>query len=133
LALIILAGAFELGRYSVYAGHPELAQAEQANAIIARVGKLIQLPTGETPTMATISDAASAKAGQPFLANAANGDVLIVYQNAGVALLYRPSSDKLIAVGPIDTSPQTQSEAQAETPIAPVATSTDDATTTSKN
>ena len=39
------------------------------------MGQLIQL-TAETPT---INDAASAKKEQPFLVNAANGDVLIVY------------------------------------------------------
>lgn len=106
--LIVLTLVFEAGRWSVYSAHPELSQTEQAQALLANVGKLIQLPAGETPTMATINDAASAKVAQPFLANAQNGDVLIVYAQAGEAILYRPSTDKLIAVGPVDnTSPST--------------------------
>lgn len=108
-AIAILAGAYELGRMSVYQAHPELSRTEQANAILAKVGKLIKLPTGEIPQMATINDAEGAKKAQPFLINAENGDVLIVYQNAGEALLYRPSSNMLIAVGPVDTAaPQQQ-------------------------
>ena len=103
-ALVLLVLVFEAGRWTVYRAHPDLSQAEQANAILKNVGDLIQLPTGETPTMATINDAASAKKAQPFLTNAQNGDVLIVYPDAAEALLYRPSTNKLIAVGPVDNS-----------------------------
>jgi hypothetical protein len=124
VVLILLGAAFELGRYNVYQANPGLEGQEQATAVLDKVGQLIQLPQSETPTMATISNAASARQGQPFLANAQNGDVLIVYTNAGEALLYRPSNNKLIAVGPVDTSgPQTSA---AETPVpASVATTTD--------
>lgn len=103
--ILALALAFEAGRYSVYYAHPELSRAEQAQAILSKVGQLIQLPRGETPTMAAISDAAAVKKDQPFLSNAENGDVLIVYQNAQEALLYRPSTGKLIAVGPVNNPP----------------------------
>lgn len=129
-ALLLIALAFALGRWSVYSAHPELLGAEQASQILANVGKLIQLPASETPTMATINDAASAKKAQPFLANAENGDILIVYQNAAEALLYRPSTDKLIAVGPVDSgagAPQVQAPAPA-----PAATSTNDKATSAK-
>jgi hypothetical protein len=122
---------FELGRYTVYQANPSLQGQEQAAEILQKVGQLIQLPPNETPTMATISDAQSAKQGQPFLTNAENGDVLIVYPNAREALLYRPSTNKLIAVGPVDsTSPEAQT-AQASV-SAPAATSTDASSTISK-
>lgn len=128
-AALVLAGTFELGRASVYRAHPEISSQEQVNAILQKVGALIQLPPGETPTMATINDAASAKKSQPFLANAQNGDVLIVYPNAAEALLYRPSTDKLIAVGPVNnTGPQQVSPV----PPAPAASSTNATTTKSK-
>lgn len=114
LAIIVIialgAAAFFGGRMSVYKAHPELTNAEQAEAILAKVGKLIKLPEGETPSMATIEDAASVKAGQPFLVNAENGDVLIVYSAAATAILYRPSADQLIAVGPVDTSAPQQEQ-----------------------
>ncbi|MFZ1075465.1 MAG: hypothetical protein WAN50_03775 [Minisyncoccia bacterium] len=99
-AAAILFGVYELGRYSVYQANPGLANAEQANSILENVGKLINLPN-ETPTMATIKDAISAKQGQPFLVDAEDGDVLIVYPNAAQAFLYRPSVNKLINVGPV--------------------------------
>lgn len=102
--LVLLVGGYEFGRSSVYREYPQLVGIEQANAIIAKVGELIQLPTGETPTMATITDAASVKKTQPFLASAENGDVLIVYANAGEAILYRSSTNKLISVGPVNSA-----------------------------
>ncbi|MHB8914061.1 MAG: hypothetical protein ACYC4I_03590 [Minisyncoccota bacterium] len=124
--LVVIALAFEAGRYSVYRAHPEFSRAEQAQAILEKVGHLIQLPQGETPTMATISDASAVKKGQPFLSNAANGDILIVYSNAAEALLYRPSTDKLIAVGPVNPGAGSQTAAQAQNPsaVGPTASST---------
>jgi hypothetical protein len=101
VGLLLLASSFIVGRWSVYRAHPELASEDQATAILERVGKLIVLPSDETPQMATIKDAASAKVEQPFLKDAENGDVLIVYSDTGEAILYRPSTEKLIAVGPV--------------------------------
>jgi hypothetical protein len=105
-ALIALGGAYEYGRYTVYQAYPQLSEIERMQALLAKVGKLIQLPTGETPTMATIADAASAKETQPFLSAAENGDILIVYANAQQAFVYRPSTNKLVAVGPVNTAAQ---------------------------
>jgi cell division septation protein DedD len=122
-------GFYELGRNAVYSEHPELSGTEQATAILNKVSQLIQLPTGETPSMATINDAASAKKAQPFLASAQNGDVLIVFATAQTALLYRPSSNKLIAVGPV-TSP-TSVPSTAQTPIPQSPASVPPATSTS--
>ncbi len=119
VVIVWTAAFFELGRYTVYRANPNLQGQEQATAILHKVGQLIQLPSNETPTMATISNAASARQGQPFLANAENGDVLLVYANAGEALLYRPSSNKLIAVGPVDNgTPSTAADQPAPPPVA---------------
>jgi hypothetical protein len=130
LAVLVLccASSYELGRYTVYQAHLGLSGQDQATAILHRVGQLIQLPQNETPTMATITNAAVVKQTQPFLANALNGDVLVVYPNAQTALLYRPSTNKLIAVGPVTSG--TASQPVVETaptpapPSAPKATST---------
>lgn len=130
-AVILLALVFEAGRWSVYVAHPDLSQAEQANTVLKHVGELIQLPN-EQPTMATINDAASAKKAQPFLTNAQNGDVLIVFPNAAEALLYRPSTNKLIAVGPVDNSAAQQVTKQLPPTPEPTASSSDATTTKSK-
>lgn len=129
--LIVFGLVFAAGRWSVYRVHPELSRTEQAQALLEKVSALIQLPTSETPSMASINDAASAKQSQPFLANAQNGDVLIVYAQAGEAILYRPSTNKLVAVGPVDNSPQTTSPKKETTPTA-TNTTDDHATTTKK-
>jgi hypothetical protein len=132
VAIVILALGFEAGRYSVYNAHPEFAGADQASAILAKVGTLIQLPAGETPTMATINDAASAKQAQPFLVSAQNGDILIVYPNAAVAILYRPSTNKVIVEGPVNTGTGGQGTEQLQNSPAPAATTTNATTTKSK-
>ena len=129
LALVLIALAFESGRYTVYRAHPELSGVEQATVVLQKVGSLIQLPTGETPTMATINDAVNAKKAQPFLINAMNGDILIVYQNAAEALLYRPSTNKLIAVGPVNNNSEAQNVSLPQ-PESVMASSTNNATTT---
>lgn len=130
--LVAIALAFEAGRYSVYVSHPELAGTEQAQEILSKVGQLIQLPQGETPTMATIKDASAVKKGQPFLDNAANGDILIVYTNAAEAILYRPSTNKLIAVGPVNPGAGSQATQQVTSSSASAATSTNATSTKSK-
>lgn len=124
--LALVAGAFFFGRHSVYQAHPELSGAEQATAVLAKVAKLIELPQGEMPQMATIEDAESVKTLQPFLVNAQNGDILIVYATAQTALLYRPSTNKLIAVGPVtNEQPSLPATPEVEEEI-----KTDNATTT---
>lgn len=127
-ALIWTAGFFELGRWSVYRAHPELSQQEQASAVLAEVSKLIQVPN-EQPTMARINDAASAKKAQPFLVSAENDDILIIFPNAAEAILYRPSTNKLIAVGPVNTDTSGQGTQQIQTAVPGTAT-TSNATST---
>lgn len=132
LALVIWSlGFYEFGRSTVYYENPGLAGQQQATELLKKVGQLIQLPPNETPSMATINDAASVKKAQPFLANAANGDVLIVYQTAQTALLYRPSENKLIAVGPVTSTAATQGQSAQKSPT--ISSPTPAASTTSNN
>lgn len=76
--------------------------------IIDRVGKLTELPN-ETPTVATISDV-SKLASQPFFAKAQNGDKVLIYTNAKRAILYRPSTNKIIEIGPVNFPTPTQAK-----------------------
>lgn len=125
VVIAVLALAFMAGRASVYRAHPEFTAIEEGNAILAKVGALMQLPAGETPTIATVKDAATAKQGQPFLASAENDDVIIVYRRAQMAILYRPSSDKIIAVGPVSavSPPVIQPVSQTTPPVHDATTS----------
>ncbi len=83
---------------------PNTANQQVINAVVKKVSHLILLPTDEQPTLATISDASKTK-GQPFFTNAKNGDKLLVYTQARKAILYRPSTNLIIEVAPLNVSP----------------------------
>ncbi|KKR56818.1 MAG: hypothetical protein UT96_C0033G0001, partial [Candidatus Woesebacteria bacterium GW2011_GWC2_40_30] len=93
------------------------AQAE-ANALVAKVSKLMTLPTDETPTIATVTDV-SIVADQPFFKNAQNGDKVLIYQKAGKAILYRESENKIIEVGAVNFN-----QAAASPEVSAIATPT---------
>ncbi len=83
---------------------------EQTNdvaKIVAEVGKLIKLPEGEVPSIATISNIEKLK-DQPFFQNGRNGNILLVYNKASKAILYDPLEKRVIEVAPLGsaTTPQ---------------------------
>lgn len=71
--------------------------------ILAKVSKLIELPEGEEPTVATVQDAEQIRS-QPFFAKAQNGYRVILYTEAKLALLFDEQANKLINVGSINVS-----------------------------
>ena len=77
------------------AKNPETAGKTEAEKITNQIKSAIELPTGETPTLATVNDVSKLKA-QAFFKNAQNGDKVLVYTKAGVAVLYRPTTKKVI-------------------------------------
>ncbi len=90
-------------------------QAEQ-NKLIAEVGKLIALPADEKPTIAVVNDKDKVK-DQAFFANAENGDQVLIYTNAKKAILYRPSTNKIIEVGAVNINQEPiPSESPTPTP-----------------
>lgn len=70
---------------------------------VATVAKRVErhyiLPADEQPALITVTDKSKVKT--EFLRAAENGDKLLVYKDAKKALLYRPSIDKLVEVGPV--------------------------------
>ena len=82
---------------------------QEAKDLSAEVGRLIEVPTDEVPTIATVIDADKVK-NQPFFTKAVNGDKVLLYSKSGKAILYRPSTKKIIEVAPINIGAnQTQS------------------------
>ncbi|MDB5169533.1 MAG: hypothetical protein JWO41_889 [Candidatus Saccharibacteria bacterium] len=77
------------------------SSANEVKKLTDEIGAVFQLPTGETPTLATVSDAAKVK-NQAFFKNAQNGDKVLLYSKAGEAILYRPSIKKIISVAPVN-------------------------------
>lgn len=81
--------------------NPTLAARAETERLLWAVGRLMELPTGEEPTVATVTDAGKLKE-QPFFQNSQNGDKLIIFTGAKRAILFRPSSGKIIDVAPIN-------------------------------
>lgn len=77
------------------------AAQEEVGKLVAEVSKLIELPQEEEPTVATVTDIEKLK-DQPFFQRAKNGDKVLIYTNAKKAILYSPSSKKVIEVAPVN-------------------------------
>lgn len=79
--------------------------ANDVNGIKQQISKHYLLPSDEEPALATVTD--KAKISSDFLKKADNGDKVLIYQTNRIAIIYRPSIDRVIAVGPvsIDTAP----------------------------
>lgn len=93
---------------------------DETNRLVEEVGKLIELPQDEQPTVATITDITKL-ASQPFFQNAKNGDKVLIYSNAKKAILYDPLAKKVIDVAPINVG---TGSAQLNNSVAPTATAT---------
>ncbi|MEK7543907.1 MAG: hypothetical protein AAB557_03500 [Patescibacteria group bacterium] len=84
---------------------------EEIRLLVDRVGKLIELPEGELPTIANVSDA-SKLTDQPFFASAQNGDKVLIYTDTKKAFLYRPGANKIIQVAPVNIGDQASASGQ---------------------
>lgn len=80
---------------------PQKAAQEELALVVADVGRLIVLPEGETPTLATVTDPEKLKE-QPFFANAKVGDKVLIYPNAKKVILYDPQQHKIVEVAPLN-------------------------------
>lgn len=84
--------------------------------IIQKVGALYALPNDEQPTVALVQDKEKLK-DQSFFDKAQNGDYLLMFTEAKIALIYREKDNKLINVGPISiNSEESQTEQDSTTP-----------------
>jgi len=84
--------------------NPREAAREELGSLIEEVGKVVELPGGEEPTAATVSDKEKLK-NQPFFARSENGDRVLIYTQAKKAILYRPSIHKVIDIAPLIIGP----------------------------
>lgn len=80
---------------------PSKINEEKIAEIVEKVGKIIDLPKGETPTLAEVSDA-QALQNQPFFANAKVGDIVLLYTVAQKAFLYDPQANIILEVASLN-------------------------------
>lgn len=80
--------------------NPSELSDKEAEDLLSKVGQLMSLPTGEKPTIATISD--TEKLGdQPFFNQAKIGDKVLIFNAAKKVILYRPQAHKIVNVAPL--------------------------------
>ena len=96
---------------------PQEAARQETQRVKDQVAKLIDVPQGEDPTIASVVDA-SKLSNQAFFKNAQNNDKVLMYSQAKKAILYRPSTNKIIEVAPINIGDNSQNKTPAATPPA---------------
>ncbi len=115
LVAVVLAGYF-YSQVRVLKQNPQAVAQKEVADLVAKVSKLAVLPTGETPTVATVSDPEALK-DQVFFAQAVKGDKVLIYAQAKKAILYSVTMNKIIDVAPLNignakavTPPKTTTE-----------------------
>ena len=131
VGLLALAGAGYYG-YTYWQANmssPEAvaeAQAAEADAekakILAQLGKLMVLPEGD-PVLFKVNDEETMKKQQAFFKDTKNDDVLLVFQESGKAIIFRPSTNVIVNAGPVNfdqnaaaTDPKPEAKTQVTTP-----------------
>ncbi len=83
-----------------------------------RIGKFMVLPE-EPATLATVTEKEQL-ADQGFFKSAENGDKVLIFVNAGKAILYRPTLNKVVDVASVRTLEEQEPEAVDESTVAMV-------------
>ncbi len=111
--VVLLLLAMSIAGYFYYQfKHTMQAQdVKEVEELSTTIGKFMELPSGEVPTLATVTDREKL-AEQPFFQKAENGDKVLIYSQSGRAILYRPSTKKIVDVTTVNVN--------TPTPIAPV-------------
>lgn len=104
IVAVVLAGYF-YSQLRVLKQNPQAVAQKEAEALVAKVGRLVVLPDGETPTVATVSDPEALK-DQAFFAKAQIGDKVLIFAEAKKAVLYSVSLNKVIDVAPLNIGNQ---------------------------
>jgi len=112
LAIAVGTAAYYVNRYhdsqqqvKKLNANPTVTAQQQQQQLLDKVGKLTVLPKGEAPTIATVTDITKLK-DQPFFVNASNGDKVLIYTQAKEAFLYRPATNKIINIAPVNLGAQ---------------------------
>lgn len=107
LVLLVAGGIVGYSKYNdlkkenTKLSNPQEAAKTQVSDAVAKIGRLVDLPSGETPTLATVTDPTKLK-DQAFFANAKVGDQVLIYTQVKKAILYRPSTNKIIEIAPVN-------------------------------
>lgn len=109
LAILFVAAAggayYYYLKFNELKANPQKIAENEVAETIKRVGEIMVLPEGETPTVATVADPERLK-DQPFFAKAKVGDKVLIYTNARKAILYDSAAHQIIEVAPLNIGNQ---------------------------
>jgi len=72
---------------------------ENVSVIVEKVSRHYILPQTEMPALLTVED--SSKIRTDFFKDSREGDKVLIYKDNKLVLLYRPSIDRIVRVGPV--------------------------------
>lgn len=120
----LVANGYLYFQYRALLADPQRQARQETMDLVSAVGKVMALPENEEPTIATVADTEKLK-DQAFFVNAQVDDKVLLYTTAKKAILYRPSTNMIIEVAPINlgntqtTTPTTTTDDQAQAPATP--------------
>lgn len=95
IAAAILPSVYFYSKMNTNSPSAQTSDNPSTSDIVAKVGKFMDLPRDEEPTVATVTDLEKLQ-GQPFFAKAKKGDVVLIYDKAARIILYDPVANKII-------------------------------------
>jgi CRISPR/Cas system CMR-associated protein Cmr5 small subunit len=120
LIVIIIVGSLGAAgyfykQYKEIKDNPNKISIDEIKSLTTIINKFMDLPADETPTLATVTDKEKLK-DQDFFKKSENGDKILIYANAKKAILYRPSTQKVIEFAPLLIGNSDQNTTPTEMP-----------------
>ncbi|HUD05370.1 MAG TPA: hypothetical protein VMR18_00400 [Candidatus Saccharimonadales bacterium] len=102
IILVVIVAGISIGSILIFKNNnnDSLSGAAELRVVEAEVSKHYLLPTNEVPALATVTD--ESKLTSPFFKDAKDGDKVLIYEKNQLAIIYRPSIDRIVMVGPVD-------------------------------
>lgn len=118
--LVVLSTVSSVYFYKKSTDSESKASLKEAEELVSVIGEIALLPTGEVPTVATVSDPEALR-DQPFFIDSKKDDKVLIYSNAKKAILYRPSIEKVINIAPLNVGAPKVQPLEAAAPSTPAA------------
>lgn len=100
----------------------QIADSKEIEDLTKTIGQFLELPEGETPTLATVTDREKL-ADQTFFLKAENSHKVLIYSQSGKAILYRPSTKKIVDMTSVNVNQPAPEVAPAQAEATPEQTS----------
>jgi hypothetical protein len=102
VAVVLLTGGVGYGIYDyMYQNDPRIIYQKKLKTLTQEVSQSVSLPSNETPVTATVSNV-SKLPDEAFFKNARDGDKILMYKKDKLAVLYRPTTGKVITEATLD-------------------------------